>query len=1707
MRGSSSGPLRNAVIELSSAELVEVDDNRASIIAAAASAQNIAMLTGTHGVVSPPLQRPRARLPAAEEIHAGALPDPDDAELGRLRASVAARTGDPIGELRARLELARAELDRGKIDAAKKEAEAAAQVREHAPAAHAMLRGLLLGRADIDAQLAHVSELVALATTEGVRADWSCERARLLEARDGVTDVSVAAWGEALALVPDHAGALYGTEVALDIAGKHAELVEMLGRLAELTNEPEVAAWLHVERALILDRKLDDVAAARAALARALDLSPGIGPVRAAFVDHAVRHRDDARLAVLLESEASLETDTSRAARLELDAAIAHRRAGTDRARIVKILERAHGRAPTSPLVDVRIAVELARLYEADGRHAEALRARKASLKALDEPREELVALRAIATSAERAEEIDAAVLALERARVLEPDDATLLVDLDRLLAAVGRHEPRAVLWMREAARVDHPTRKARALLTSADAARAAGREGDAAKQREAAWLTAPTAPGVYDTMVEQLAPVAPSQAVRERVALYEQAARSANDPDRKIHLLEKLAWLADDVAGDTARAKQVYEEILAIEPARLSAIVGLASCATRAGDDRALARALVAQADITADDVARAELRLRAAEALGASDPERALALAEELQSDPVVHDRAAEVVTRLHAAAERWDRAADTLARRSADASDGAQKVALLLAEVDILTNRLRAPDRTLAAIERLPRALQDDAAIRAAALEALEALEARGETERLRSELEMLAERASSKRARVSLLVRAAELDEEQGRDADAIAAYERAREVMPDEAFLTERLQRIGARATLGAASRELVSPLAAAVRAIDTGDSSGTAEPLLATGARDIATLRMSERLARRAGSAPQLANALALTAEAYPTGIVARRAFEGLASLVAWTLPESDDYEPWERLLALGSTDVAGLDALVRRAQTRVLANDRSATEASRRALVRRLENASDDTERLLLHLDVARLLRRAGALPEAAGHCKSALSAEPASLTAACFLAEVASELDDEAAAIVASRAIAGIMVDQKARAELLRDAADLCATSGDRDLAADLLEQALRADPENVQTAARLSDVQRSRGALADLARALNEALSHARSRDAVVPIASELADVARNTLKDPMLAISALERAREVAPDHVPTLFLLAELFIGQRAWDKALIALAETVAATNERAEKLVALVGRASIYRRVMNQPAYAERELRAALEIDPHDTRAIRGLLDLGDMVTKDERATLLGRLVVGETGPGERLQGLIELADARRAVGDVAGAEGALVEAASLSPDPRMLERVRAAVGADTEALARVLSRAVARAHEGGRAIDPAWLVGLGHIELDLCRFDEAVERFEEALRADDSRDDARVALARALAARGHHEPAVAALTTVITSPARRVPVDTNLVRLFESSLSGAGRPAEQWVARELRAVAGDLSPNELSELEARNRNAGFVEGLSASSLRKSVMPGNLGRHPLWELAAVCMPFAGKLARVGLAEQGSSTRERVKPKAAHPVRSLFDRVAKAFELVEVELAVSEHITAPVIACEDVPWVIVPSSLASLSDAHALAALARPMTRIALGVPWLGALGSHEVLALLVAFARQVAPRFAARPAERVEPLVEDYDLRARRAIDRKRRRLLEELEPVLERAAPVDEVAFAEAVLATEARTAFLLSGSLRASLDAVATTDTMLADALRAPGPASLAAVFGRASSRDLAAFALQNETTALRRSLGTA
>jgi len=120
----------------------------------------------------------------------------------------------------------------------------------------------------------------------------------------------------------------------------------------------------------------------------------------------------------------------------------------------------------------------------------------------------------------------------------------------------------------------------------------------------------------------------------------------------------------------------------------------------------------------------------------------------------------------------------------------------------------------------------------------------LEAKGDESALRTWLEKLSADAVDPDTRVASLLRAAELAERTASGGDeAVRLYLLAREARPDERLVTERLLRLGARATVPADEGSPPVPaLMAAVRSLDTGRETDrtTAETLLSSVRRDIA---------------------------------------------------------------------------------------------------------------------------------------------------------------------------------------------------------------------------------------------------------------------------------------------------------------------------------------------------------------------------------------------------------------------------------------------------------------------------------------------------------------------------------------------------------------------------------------------------------------------------------------------------------------------------------------------------------------------------------------------------------------------------------------------------------------------------------------------------------------------------------------------------
>ena len=629
--------------------------------------------------VRPPLGAAPLKTPGVPVLVRTRLSELVDALTARKSALLL--KGDKIGTARVELELALAEEVLGDGSRATIHAHAALKFDPDLTAAHALLRRTQHGRSTMKVLLEHLASETSTCRSDGSRADLMAERGRLLEAAGDKPEVIRAAWEQALAAAPEHPAALKGVE-AVRVAAKggtkaYEEHAAHLARMADAyASEPKLAAWLHVERAQILDRKLGQTDGAWEALSRALAIDSGVGPVRNACIRHAAIHQDAASLVTLLEDEAGLESNGARSAWLELDAACVAAARLDDVQRATRLLERAAARSHISPSVERRVLDELVRIHEGAGRSTEALRARRARLKFFTAPLPESHERRALATLSELLGDTECAVREIERARTLDPSDETLLAWADRLLASAGREEARATLWADEAARSIDNDKRTHALVRAAEICESLGRTADAIAHLRAAWVTSPERAEVFDPLTRLLttAPSEPAQAdVKARIALYAHAADRTKDPARKIAYLEKVALLWEEVIGESELASKAYEAVLTIDPHRRGALLGLERTAARAKNPRAVARALLDEARDAADQATKLELSTRAAEVLAGVDADRALSLVGEVLKAVPSHAQARKLEGRLHETAGRWELAGRAIAARIGHAKDG--------------------------------------------------------------------------------------------------------------------------------------------------------------------------------------------------------------------------------------------------------------------------------------------------------------------------------------------------------------------------------------------------------------------------------------------------------------------------------------------------------------------------------------------------------------------------------------------------------------------------------------------------------------------------------------------------------------------------------------------------------------------------------------------------------------------------------------------------------------------------------------------------------------------------------------------------------------------------------------------------------------------------------------------------------------------------
>ncbi len=1668
-------------------------------------------------------------------------------------------------------------------------AESALKIDPALPAAHALLRRRKHARAALPALLAHLEHELAAATAAPAVVELLAEKARLLEATGDRADAVRATWEQAMAHAPGHAAALKGLEADLstrvhgDRDGSPVAAEALATHLAKMadtyTSEPALAAWLQVERAQILEKKLSRPDAARGALERALELDGNVGPVRDAVVRHAATHGDWPRLAALLAEEADVETFDARSAALQLDAAcILHARVRDD-TRAIHLLERAAARAPTEPSVDRRVLDELVRLHEAAGNFSQAMRARRSRLRFVTEPSSQAYELRALATLGEKLGDLDSAIGDVQRAIGVDTGDPTLVETLDRLLGAAGRDEQRVALWLTEAARTDDGTKRARALGRAAQIAEnVLGRPIDAIRHLRAAWVAAPGDNEVLDALSRLLAP-APSEAidrdVRGLIDLYGQAAEHTRDPRRRVAYLEKVALLWEELLGESARAARVYEDILAIDPTNASAILGLQRTATRLGEPRAVARAMLDEAKLSEDGANQLALKTRAAAALAKVDGARAIALVHDVLDQDPAHTAARSLETRLHEEAGRWELAAHSVRDRIDGAASNVERFGLWLALAHLQDMRLHAPHDAIASLQA---ARELDPMNPVPAEQIARVLEATGDLPALRAAIEQLATHAATAEERARHLVYAAELDELRiGDDASAVRLYQRALSETPDDEHIADRLGRVlsrrgagGELATLIARRIErAVSPTVAQSLAFDlasllaelgqdTARATGLLESVLAEQPDHIPAMRTLEALRRKSGEWAPLARVLARQGDALVDVRARLGALWNLASLEEWRLPVSDATATYKKILELDSTDPGALEATVRRDLPQARRGDARARRTVINALRALLPFAPDEGTRLAVQLRLALILEAAAGesadsadgltAREALERYRDALSIDDLSVTAATGLARLSNRLADAEGSAAAASALAELATDPRVRARYLVDAAEILLGPDDdarlgpraqrRAKASALLERAIESEPDSIPAAGRLATVLLEEGEGEHLVVIFRAAIQRAKTPESVVMLGSEIARVARDELKDLTVAIDAMRRVRETAPQHVPSLLTLAELCIAQRAWPEAVDALEAVVSTSREAGPRLTALFALASVYEKVLSKPEEVERVLRAALAIEPANARAIRALLRrLGALQNAadapqrrahtEEIEELLTRLAEGEKDFEQKSEILLELAEVRSQLGDTKGTESALVDSVAYSPNnarafAKLSSIYKLPAGAatapgpngarDNVAYARALAAVIGFGHELGKS-DARWFATLGQLEVEsLGRMREGVVHLQRAVQMDPLLYETRFELANAFARMSANEESTRTLLAMIgpsPRPLLSIADPAAALELLERVLGADRRTEEALVVSELRAIEGELDDGRHGWLRARRLGTldPHHQVLDRTTLVTHVLPPE-GRHVLLEVAAAISGVESKILRADLSELGIAPRDRVGARSGHPTRALLDRLVRQLGLGEVELVVTPNVARTRVLAHDVPWIVVPRSLTDLPEPTQLAALGRALARIAFGVPWLEELPPPHIEALLIAAARQVVPGYANDDVDVLQQkLVAQHEANVARVLSRRQKKLLDELAPHIAapQGRPMAIDAFINALARGELRAAYVLTGDLLATVDELRSMDPALHRATESPGPAGLAAVLEHTYAGDVARFAISAEATALRRRVG--
>ena len=439
------------------------------------------------------------------------------------------------------------------------------------------------------------------------RRNWLRELAGLCETQLRDIDTAIKAWQELVALEPEDEGSKEQLRRLFERAGRWDDLVVLLEQEAELESDVERRVGMERTIAKIHEQKRKDPIATGHTWARVAALLPDDETAILSAVRYFEKGgRLDLAIQVIAENVAAVSDENTRAQLFHKLGEM--REAERD---FVGAGDAFVEAAQISPHAATWAAAE--RCYVEAETWDQAATAADERAQMLDSPFEQAALLATVAFYLVRAGDESSAMLKLEQATQLDPDNDEYADQMEKSHEAVGRHDERVQFLLRRAEQLRDPAKRRQLRKRASELQREMLGDIDAARES----LVLALADGDDVEVLTLLADDAEQRGeAQDAVEYLARLARLLPEPGDKVSVIMREAKILADMLDNPTGAIERYETILReYQPSSDEALATIAELYERLDDPKGVADALERRMATLGDGEAKLEIARKLAD------------------------------------------------------------------------------------------------------------------------------------------------------------------------------------------------------------------------------------------------------------------------------------------------------------------------------------------------------------------------------------------------------------------------------------------------------------------------------------------------------------------------------------------------------------------------------------------------------------------------------------------------------------------------------------------------------------------------------------------------------------------------------------------------------------------------------------------------------------------------------------------------------------------------------------------------------------------------------------------------------------------------------------------------------------------------------------------------------------------------------------